>query len=401
VGSIFAAAVVLQLPQVGGLAGLFEHPDIRERISLLPDFTDTSILMTVFIIPLTVQWWSVWYPGAEPGGGGYIAQRMLAAKNESHAMGATLLFNIAHYVLRPWPWIIVGLASIAVFPDLEALRTAYPDMPPAIVKHDLAYPAMLTFLPPGLLGLVIASLMAAVMSTISTHLNWGASYVVNDFYRRFICRQPSERNQVRVGRATIVVLMALAAVLALFLENALQAFQILLQIGAGTGLLFLLRWFWWRINAYSEITAMAVSFLVALYFEFIHQSLGYSALEDWQKLTIGVGITTCSWVFVTLATGPAEQAVLARFCRKVYPGGPGWRRVIETARREGEDLSDTPGRGWDVPRGILNVFLGSIMIYSSLFTIGFWLYGNPFPAVITAVAAIISTLFLMRHLRRS
>jgi len=219
-GAIFAAYVIVNLPQVGGLGGLLSNPAVVGKLSILPDFSDTSLLMTVFIIPLAVQWWSVWYPGSEPGGGGYIAQRMLAAKNENHATGATMLFNVAHYALRPWPWILVALASIVVFPDIASLRAAFPDMSPDIVKHDLAYPAMLTFLPAGLLGVVIASIMAAVLSTISTHLNWGASYVVNDFYNRFSRRRPSEKQLVRMGRITIVVLMALSAAVALLLSNS-------------------------------------------------------------------------------------------------------------------------------------------------------------------------------------
>jgi len=300
IGSVYAAVVVVNLPEIGGLSNLLSHPNVHRSISVLPDFSNTSLLITVFIIPLAVQWWSVWYPGAEPGGGGYIAQRMLAAKDEKHAIGATLLFNFAHYALRPWPWILVALASMVVFPDLNALKSAFPNIPSDIVKNDLAYSAMLTYLPNGLLGIVVASLIAAVMSTISTHLNWGASYVVNDFYKRFIKNDASESELVLVGKASVLGLMVLSAILALFLSNALQAFHILLQIGAGTGLLFLLRWFWWRINAASEISAMVISFLVAVYFEFIHDSLGLPVLIEWQRLVIGVGITTIGWILVTL-----------------------------------------------------------------------------------------------------
>ena len=395
-GSIVAACVVVNLPQVGGLENLLSHQAIQGKISILPDFSDTSLLMTVFVVPLAVQWWSVWYPGAEPGGGGYIAQRMLAARDEKHATGATLLFNVAHYALRPWPWILVALASIVVFPDLASLRAAFPDIAPEIVKHDLAYSAMLTYLPAGLLGLVIASLMAAVVSTISTHLNWGASYVVNDFYKRFVRRNPSERRQVGVGRVSIVVLMVLAAAVALLLENALQAFHILLQVGAGTGLLFLLRWFWWRINAAGEIAAMVISFLVAVYFELVYPLLGLADLADWQKLTAGVAVTTAGWVFVTLVTKPTDESTLRRFCRKVRPGGPGWRRVLEKAVEAGEEIDSSPegGGGWDVPKGLLNVFLGLVLIYSALFATGFWLYSNTVPAVITSVTAVASAILL-------
>ncbi len=389
-GAVAAAYVAVKLPQIGSLGNLFSHEAVRTRLSLLPDFSDTSLLMTVFIIPLAVQWWSVWYPGSEPGGGGYIAQRMLAARNEKHAVGATFLFNIAHYAFRPWPWIIVALASLVIFPDLASLKAAFPHVSADIVRHDLAYPAMLTFLPRGLMGIVIASLIAAFMSTISTHLNWGGSYIVNDFYKRFIHRNPSEKQLVLVGRLSIVMLMAMAAVVALLLSNALQAFHILLQIGAGTGLLFLLRWFWWRINAASEIAAMAISFLVAIYFEFVHTRLGWPELIEWQRLTIGVLITTIGWVTVTLLTRPTDQGRLMAFYRKIRPGGPGWKKVLEQARRSGEPVEENLEQEWALPRGLIKVFLGLVLIYNVLFAFGFWLYGNILPAAITSLLAVLS-----------
>ncbi len=396
-GSVAAACVAVNLPQVGGLANLFFHESLQGKLSILPDFSDTSLLMTVFIIPLAVQWWSVWYPSAEPGGGGYVAQRMLAAKDEKHAVGATFLFNIVHIALRPWPWIIVVLASLVVFPDLDSLRAAFPQVAADIVKHDLAYPAMLTFLPAGLLGLVVASLIAAFMSTISSHLNLGASYIVNDFYKRFVRKNPPEKELVLVGRVSIVVLMVLAAITALLLSNALQAFHILLQIGAGTGLLFLLRWFWWRINAASEIAAMAISFLVALYFEFVHTRwLDFPELIEWQRLVIGVAITTIGWVSVTLLTKPTEQRTLIDFYRKVHPGGPGWRVVLERAARTGEDVDMYLKEKWDLPSSLLMVFLGLVLIYSILFAAGFWLYANTLAAIITTASALLSSLLLIK-----
>ncbi len=390
VGSVAAAVVVLNLPDIGGLGGLFSHPAVRDRISLLPDFSDSSLLLTVFVIPLAVQWWSVWYPGAEPGGGGYIAQRMLAARNENHAVTATLFFNLAHYALRPWPWIIVALASLVVFPDLDSLKAAFPHVSAVIVRNDMAYPAMLTHLPAGLLGLVVASLIAAVMSTISTHLNWGASYIVNDFYRRFIHQAPGERHLVGVGRLSIVFLMVLAAVLALYLSNALQAFHILLQIGAGTGLLFLLRWFWWRINAAGEIAAMVISFAVAVYFEIVHPRLGYAAWVEWQKLVIGVAVTTAGWICVTLLTRPAEEETLYSFFLKVHPGGPGWRRFRERAIREGIWSGGMEAARRELPAGILSVFLGIVLVYGLLFGTGFWLYANTTAAAVALLAALLS-----------
>ena len=396
VGAIYAAVIVVNLPEVGGLANLLSHPNVQGKISILPDFSDTNLLIMVFIIPIAVQWWSVWYPGAEPGGGGYIAQRMLAAKDEKNAMGATLFFNLAHYALRPWPWILVALASLVLFPNLESLAAEFPNIDARIVKDDLAYSAMLVYLPSGILGLVVASLIAAVMSTISTHLNWGASYVVNDFYIRFIKHNPSDKEQVFVGRATILILMILAAVLALFLSNALQAFHILLQIGAGTGLLFLLRWFWWRINAASEIAAMIISFVVAIYFEIIHVRLGFPELIEWKKLIIGVAITTVGWIVVTLVTKPTDQKTLFNFINKVNPGGPGWKRILQIAKKEGYDIQTLVSEKWDLPSSLLGVFLGLLMIYNGLFSIGFWLYGNTLPALITLTVSIISTMLLIK-----
>jgi len=395
-GSILAAIVVVNLPQVGGLHNLLSNPNIKHNLSILPDFSNTSLVVTVFIIPLAVQWWSVWYPGAEPGGGGYIAQRMLAAKNEKHAVGATLFFNLAHYALRPWPWIFVALASMVVFPDLASLQSAFPNISSGIVKNDLAYPAMLTYLPAGLLGLVVASLIAAVMSTISTHLNWGASYIVNDFYKRFVRKDSSEKEQVLVGRLSIVALMILAALIALLLSNALQAFHILLQIGAGTGLLFLLRWFWWRINAASEIAAMVVSFIVAVYFEIIHPKLGLPPIAPWERLVLGVAITTIGWITVAVISKPTEESTLLRFYRKINPGGPGWKRVLETAREKGENVEEYLSQKWDVPAEILCVFLGLVMIYSMLFATGFWLYNNISGGIITTILSVLSAGILIK-----
>jgi Na+/proline symporter len=391
-GAIMAAKISLRHAQVSGLANLIVHPNVVGRISILPDFSDTSLLVAVFIIPIAVQWWSVWYPGSEPGGGGYLVQRMLAAKNEKNAMGATLLFNAAHYALRPWPWIIVALCSLVVFPDIESLKAAFPGV---TIGHDLAYPAMLTFLPAGLLGVVVASLIAAYMSTISTHLNWGSSYVVNDFYKRFLNSDATERQMVFAGRISTALLMVAACALAPFLENAKRAFDLMLQIGAGTGLLFILRWFWWRINAFSEITAMVVSFIVACYFEFIHTEIGLAPLESWQKLIIGVGITTVAWLVVTFITKPADEKTLRSFCRLVKPGGPGWKVVLQKARLDNDPV-DESGKKWDLPVGILCMVFGCLAIYSALFATGFWIYANYVPAVILTIVAIISAALLVK-----
>ena len=396
VGSIGAAVVAVRHPDVGGLAALLSHPDVAGRLSLLPDFGDASAVVPLLVIPLAVQWWSVWYPGSEPGGGGYVAQRMLSARDEGEATAATLLFNVAHYALRPWPWILVALASIVVFPTLESIRAAFPGVPTGIIGHDLAYPAMLTYLPAGLLGLVLASLAAAYMSTISTHLNWGASYVAHDFWKRFVDPDADDRRLVAVGRASTAALMVLSAALALWLENALQAFQILLKIGAGTGLLFILRWFWWRINAYSEIAAMTVSFLVAVYLELAHPALFPGApLSASAKLLIGVGVTTVAWVAVTLLTRPTDEAVLRRFYGLVRPGGPGWDRVVRRAEAEGAPLPSA-GEHWAVPRGILAMVAGCFAVYSALFATGYWIYGRYALAGTLTVVAALAALVLAR-----
>lgn len=395
-GAVMVAVVAVRLPQVGGLSNLCTHELIRGKLSLLPDFSNTSTLMAVFIIPIAVQWWSVWYPGAEPGGGGYIAQRMFAAKDEKNSIGATLLFNIAHYALRPWPWIIVALASLVVFPDIVALKQAFPDVDPGVINHDMAYPAMISFLPHGLLGLVVASLIAAYMSTISTHLNWGSSYVVNDFYKRFVRPEAAEKELVLIGRISTFLLMVISGILALLLSNALQAFHILLQIGAGTGLLFLLRWFWWRINPISEISAMVISFLVAVYFEFVHIRIGLPPLDEWQRLSIGVIITTVTWVTITFLTKPSDQETLLKFYRLIKPGGPGWQGFLEKAERDGRDVSDLTVRKWDVPTSLISVFLGCLAVYSALFAVGFWIYSNYPYAVITTIVAIFSTIGLIK-----
>ncbi|MDH5588813.1 MAG: Na+:solute symporter [Gemmatimonadota bacterium] len=396
VGSVAAAWFALAHPAVGGLDGLFSNPALEGKLGLLPDFSDLDTAAAVFIIPISVQWWSTWYPGAEPGGGGYVAQRMLAARDEGHALKATLWFNIAHYALRPWPWIIVALASLLVYPSLESIQAAFPHLDPSIVKHDLAYPAMLVFLPSGLLGLVVASLAAAYMSTISTHLNWGASYMVDDVYRRFVRPGESERHYVGVARACTVVLMVLAGALALQLENALQAFQILLQIGAGSGLVFLLRWFWWRVNAWSEISAMVVSFLVAVYFGWVHTAvLGLPEISSSRQLVWGVAVTTVGWLTVTLLTPPSDPETLRRFHRHIRPMGPGWKGAgIEIGAGE------RPASDGDPAAALLAWFLGLVVVYGALFGTGYGLYGQSGVALFAFAASGAAAVGLIRLLPR-
>ena len=392
VATFWAAYEIVNLPQVAGLTNLLNHPDVIPKLNLIPDIADTDLFIAVFIIPLAVQWWAVWYPGAEPGGGGYVAQRMLSAKDEKNAIWATLLLNFMHYAVRPWPWILIALASIVVFPDLNSLREAFPN---TIVGNDLAYPAMISFLPSGLLGLLVASLIAAFMSTISTHLNWGSSYLVHDFYRRFFVKDKSESHYVLMGRIFTVLLMILSAFFALFLNNSLQAFGIILQIGAGTGLIFILRWFWYRVNVYSELTAMIVSFVVAIIFEFIIPN-NFSVEE---KLIIGVTITTISWLLVTLITPPSNMETLQNFYKKIQPGGPGWKKVIEESEAKGINITGKKEK-WDVPSGILCMLFGSISVYSILFGIGYLLYSKTTTGIIFMLISVVSVIVLMKFWKR-
>ena len=324
---------------------------------------------------------------------------MLSAKNENHAVWATLLFNFMHYAIRPWPWILVALASLIVFPNLDDLQLAFPDIDSSVIGHDLAYPAMMTLLPSGLLVLLLASLAAAFMSTIASHLNWGSSYVVNDFYKRFLNPDATDGQMVRLGRITTVVLMILSAGLALLLSNALQAFNILLQVGAGTGLIFILRWFWYRINVYSEITAMIVSFIVALYLQIIHPRLGFEVIPAEFQLIIGVTITTIIWVSVTLLTPAENKKTLQEFYRKIQPGGLGWKKVVDQATKDGVNIQGEKGV-WDVPTGILCMVIGSITIYSFLFSIGYFVYKDFKIAFILFGISIVSLYFLNRSWRK-
>ena len=361
IGSIWGMVYILGLPRIGGLSNLLHHSNVVDKLALVPDMSDPNIWVPILLVPLAVQWWASYYPGAEPGGGGYIAQRMFSAKDESNAVGATLLFNIAHYALRPWPWILIALASLVVFPELKDLQTAFPNLPADKLGHDVAYPAMLTLLPSGLLGLVAASLIAAFMSTMSTQVNLGASYLVNDFYHLFIKPDASEEQLVRVGRMFTVISIVLGGGLGLMLTNAGQAFDMLLMLGAGTGLIYILRWFWWRINAYTEIVAMVSSLFIAGYFNFAN-----TGLASWQKITIGAVITTIVWIGATFLTPPDDEEILRKFVKKVNPGGLGWNKFRESGNSE----------PWSVLNGIVSMLLGCIAVYGFLLGTGQLIYGE-------------------------
>lgn len=528
-GAIWAAFVAVQQPEVGGMSGLLSSELLVGKLNFMPDFSTWLAWVPLLLIPILVQWWAVWYPGAEPGGGGYIAQRMLAAKDEKNAVGATLFFNFMHYAVRPWPWIIVGLASMLCYPTLAEIKAAFPGIDPTYLKHDIAYPVMISRLSPGILGLVVASLIAAYMSTIGTHLNWGSSYAVNDFYKRFVRRNASEKEYVLVGRICTVALMVLAAFFALtFLQNAGQAFSILLLSGGGTGAIYLLRWFWWRINAWTEIVAMIVATIVAFWIvlgvgdlgtmkwfinngsikdrvERIEDAAAANAIKDrqqeasstvaamqtevdalvekwrdvrdvsiakrdasraayekaqnelnafkesittatlademdqkpWQskvnafrerfpeadalvkgdrifffdpkikglvfpvQLLVTVILVTIAWLLTSYIAPATDTRTLRDFYKLCHPGGPGWKKVVEDARKDGEEIDQKNAiSDWKLPIQLLSVFLGCVAIYSSLFAVGNFLYGNIVWGILTATVAIISTVLLFKEFNK-
>jgi len=403
-GAVYAAYVAVSQPEVGGLANLISNPLIQDKLSFFPDFTDPSVWIPLLLIPVAVQWWAVWYPGAEPGGGGYIAQRMLSAKDQKNAVGATLLFNFAHYALRPWPWIIVALASLVIYPDLASIQAEFPNIDPTYLKDDIAYPVMLSKLGTGWIGLVVASIIAAYMSTIGTHLNWGSSYVVNDFYKRFVKPDATEKEMVRMGRITTVLLMIIAGFLALtLLDNATDAFNILLLTGAGSGAIYLFRWYWYRINALTELVAMVVATIVAVILVlFIEdESVATDILDGFTvKLLITVSLVTVAWLSTTLLTKPEDEKVLRKFYALTQPGGPGWKKVVDRAIADGENIDDGNGVAWQMPRQLLMVFVGSLVIYSALFSIGGFVYGNMYQGIGLAVVSSIGTYILFKLLAK-
>jgi Na+/proline symporter len=470
-GAIAAAvyAVTSDKFGVGSLSNMvarFQDMGLTDKLQFFPSVpTDGnySLLVGILILPVAVQWWNVWYPGAEPGGGGYVAQRMLSAKDEKNAIGATMMFNFLHYAIRPWPWILVALVSLLVFPmdskdvqdaakarlasaelaplvqlydtsithegltadqsaeirrlkseagGVSKLAEAFPKVDDQFLRNDIAYPGMISRMPAGLLGLIVASLIAAYMSTIATHLNWGSSYVVNDFYKRFVKPHAPEKELVLVGRLSMLTLLVLSGGMALLMTNAKASFDILLAVGAGTGLIYILRWFWWRINAWTEISAMIISFAVAAFFtlspfagsanavaSFLEEQGLFKVMGfgEW-KLVIGIVITTIGWMLVTYLTPPVATETLRAFYRKVQPGGPGWKRVVAEARAAG-DAVDTE-EGWDVPIGIVCMALGCLAVWGALFGIGSLLYGQAMVATVLLVVAAISTGGIMKLIGR-
>ncbi len=401
---IAAAYFAVELPQVGGLSGLVSKlsqmrgPGGLNYLKVLPDFSNHwDLAVAIFIMPVAVQWWAVWYPGAEPGGGSYIAQRMLASRSEKDSLGGTLFFNVAHYVLRPWPWILVGLASLIVYPQLSDIQKAFPNVDPSLVGHDIAFPAMLKFLPAGWIGLMVGGLIAANSSTILTHLNWGASYLVHDFYRRFLNRDESEKHYVRAGRVATVLLFLLSSALVFVLQTAQESFNLMLQVGAGTGLLYLLRWYWWRVTAWCEIVAMVASFLASVIFMVLRRS-GTVFTTDMQLLWTVI-ITTICWL-ITAYIGPqTDKETLVNFYRKVHPFGPGWRRIRMEAGVTDEEAA-TYARTDNIPLALLGWVTGCIVIWSALFTVGEFLYRQYGYALALLGVFVIAGLVLLRVINR-
>ncbi len=401
---VAAAYFAVMLPQVGGMHGLvtklstMHGPNGLSYLNMMPDFTNNwELAVAVFIMPLAVQWWAVWYPGAEPGGGSYIAQRMLASKSEKDALGGTLFFNLAHYILRPWPWILVGLASLVVYPELNDLRNAVPNVDPTLVGHDIAFPVMLRFLPTGWIGLMVGGLIAANSSTILTHLNWGSSYLVHDFYRRFLKPGASEHHYVTAGRLSTVLLFVLSSSLVFVLETAQQGFNAMLQVGAGTGLLYLLRWFWWRITAWCEIVAMASSFGISILFVVLHKN-GID-IGTHQQLFLTVIFTTICWMLTAYLGPRTDEKVLISFYHKVHPAGPGWTYVRNLAGVTKEEASEWV-RSDNLPMAMLGWMAGCTAIWSGLFLVGNVLYGRTAIAVALGVVLLISGLTLIRVIKR-
>ena len=346
-------------PAVGGFSKMMANPVVRSHLDFFPSFSDTDTLVAVFVVPVAIQWWNVWYPGSEPGGGGYIVHRMLSARNENHCQAGTLLFLVMNYVVRPWPWYLAAFATLVIFPDLESLKAMFPHIQENLVKGDLAYPALFKFIPNGWLGLVVASMLGALFSTVAAHLSMGANYIANDVWKRFLRPECGERELIVVGRLAVVVLMLASALLTNILASVGAFFNLILQIGAGTGLIFLLRWFWMRINAWSEITAMTVSFVVAVCLQ-----LARPSMLAWQRLLVVMAVTTVAWVAVTFLTPPTDAARRAAFLGKV--------------RSRRRDI------GW----GLLATSVSALAVYSLMFGVGCWIYGQFVRAsIVTAVAA--------------
>ncbi len=396
------AAAYFAVKYVGGMDVLVSTlsaktgPNGVHFLNLLPDFkSNWDLAIAIFIMPLAVQWWAVWYPGAEPGGGSYIAQRMLASKSEKDSLGAVLFFNVAHYVLRPWPWILVGLCSLIVYPQLADIQKAFPNLDPSLLGHDIAFPAMLKFLPVGFIGLMVGGLIAANSSTNLTHLNWGASYIVHDFYRRFLKRDATEKHYVMVGRLATIALFLSAGALVFVLETAKDSFDIILQVGAGTGLLYLVRWFWWRVNAWCEVNAMISSFGFSILL-LILRKVGL-VIPTHYALILTVLATTAVWVLTAFLGPKTDPQTLVKFYKKVRPFGPGWEPIRKEA---GVPKAEARSTGDNFPVALVGWVSGSLTIWSALFTVGNFLYGRTTYAFVLLGVFVVSGTVLIRVINR-
>ncbi len=380
--------------KVGGIValeeGLAKHfGSVDAAISFLPPAGSAWMPAIALFTFLGVQWWAAWYPGAEPGGGGYVAQRIFSAKTERDGILATLFFNVGHYALRPWPWILTGLATVLLYPA-GVLVNGKPD-------HEAAYvQAMVDLMPAGWKGFMLAGFAAAYMSTVGTHLNWGASYLVGDVYKRFLRKGESEKHYVMVSRWTTVGLFLLSIVVTLNLSSIEGAWRFLLALGSGTGLVLILRWYWWRVNAWSEISAMLTSMVVSLAaFKFVPEGSGPGAAFERQAIVMLVTVvaTTVVWLAVTFLTSPEPDATLDAFYMRVRPGGPGWARV---SQRLGFGRESIPGGAMS----FLNWGLGILLVYTALFGIGKIVFGRLLTGFELLDVAIVAFILIMWNLRR-
>jgi Na+/proline symporter len=378
-GTIILAIIVVNTPEVGGIQGMQEKlPNFV--FDFFPSISDVPAVGGIFVMSaaaffayIAINWWASWYPGGEPGGGGYVAQRMMSAKDEKHSLFATLFFQIAHYAIRPWPWVLVGLSTLILYPDLAADQK----------KMGYIY-AMNDYLPIGLKGLLVAAFFAAYMSTIATQLNWGSSYILNDFYRRFISKNKNEDHYVGVSRMTTIILMIISVFVTLFIERISGAWEFIMEAGAGVGLVLILRWFWWRINAWSEISAMITPFVVIPFLKIMN-------IEFPISLYYIVPITTIVWLIVTYITKPTEEKTLIEFYRKVHPGGFLWKEISSKL----DDVESDKG----FVRMFINWILGVILVYSILFGTGSLIFGNAASALIYLMASIISVIIIYKNLQ--
>lgn len=378
-GTIILAIIVVNTPEVGGVQGMQEKlPNFV--FDFFPSISDAPALGGIFVMSAAaflayvgINWWASWYPGGEPGGGGYVAQRMMSAKDEKHSLFATLFFQIAHYAIRPWPWILVGLSTLILYPDLSADQK----------KMGYIF-AMNDYLPAGLKGLLVAAFFAAYMSTIATQLNWGSSYILNDFYRRFISSGKDEKHYVGVSRITTIILMIVSVFVTLFIERISGAWEFIMEAGAGVGLVLILRWFWWRINAWSEISAMITPFIVIPFLKMMN-------IEFPISLYYIVPITTIVWLIVTYITKPTEEKTLIEFYRRVHPGGFMWKKI--SSKLEGVEGD----KGF--VKMFINWIFGVILVYSILFGTGSLIFGNVVNTVFYFIAAIISGIVIYTNLQ--